>query len=595
MRRLSLGDWVIFVQRLAEELAAAGSVQDVGACIAERVREGLGAAAVSVGVVGPDRTSIVTLATDGLSAPTVELLSRPIRLSENRPAMTAFAAGPVLWSSLAERDRDYPELAGFPSSMGSWAIVPLAVQGEPVGVLSIGWPHERRFHQVEVALLRVIGHLTAVAVERARIERLRRAERDVLELLSDGTRIMVSALDPAHVLESLVHLAVPRLAPWCAVYVVDGRTLHRVAIEIEGTTGLAAALRGQPAPSLDAPGPLAAAYRTGEVQVVSTVDSEQVRSIYASPHAERILARSGSWSGLVAPVKASGRVVGVMSLFSSEWGSVPPDEVRWGAVTLAARAGVALVNARRFEREREAVTTLMEAFLPSGLPTIDGYDLAARYLPAGSMVAGDWFDVLRLGSGEYLVGIGDAGGHGVRAASLMGQLRNAARGLAMRGHTPSEILHGLHLLTAAEGEDAYATASYALVDTAAHRVRWASAGHLPPLEYRDDGTVRYLPDPRNPPLSWGAGVAPEHVASMEPGSGLVLVTDGVVERRGRGLEEGMAALAGLVASCSSPSVDAEGLTDRIAEELCTGAEDDCCVMVVRRVAGVRGQGTKVAT
>lgn len=576
---LSLVSRVAVIQRLAERLAAAADLSALARSVTSELRSGLEASAVSLGMISADGSSLVTLIAEGFSPAATQLMSAPIELSGG-PASAALLKGvPVLWSTLAERDRDFPEYAGYASSMESWAILPLLARGNSIGVLSIGWVAPHHFSDLESAFLGVIAHQCALAVDRARIDQVRRAERETLELLNEGTRLMVSALEPARVIEALVGLAVPRLAPWCAVYVAEGRTLRRVAIEISGEEEMASELRGHAALSVDDPVPLAAAFRSGSPQVVVPVDETVVRTLYAEPHASRILGRTGPWAGLCVPVKAAGEVIGVMSLVSDEWGTSPPDEVRFAAEGLAGRAGVALVNARRFEDERRTAQMLMDAFLPSALPTVPGYDVFARYLPAGSKVAGDWFDLVALRSGEYLVGIGDAGGHGIQAAALMGQLRNAARGLAVTGAGPVAILEGLHRLTTAEGEESFATAAYGLVDPVSHTVRWASAGHLPPLAFSEK-SARFLDHHRNPPLGWAAPSTPEHVARWTPGSGIVLVTDGVVERRARGLEEGMDQLRDVVAA--NASLGARDLTDRIAELMCGRAEDDCCVVVLKR-------------
>jgi GAF domain-containing protein len=575
---MSLPDRVRFIQRFAEDLGAAGDLASLVKVIEADVREGLGADAVMLGLVDPECSSLVPVLAEGLQPKTLEMLRQPTPLEENAPATAALLGGrPVLWSSLAERDKQFPAYASFPSAMQSWAILPLMVHRTAIGVLTIGWPRKHRFSDVDSALLQVIGHQCAIAVDRARIEQVRRAERDTLELLSEGTRLMVSAIEPMEVVNRLVHLAVPRLAPWCAVYVVEGGMLRRLAIEIEGHHQLAADLRGQVAVPVDSATPLASAFRSGEAQIVP-VEESGVRAMYEERHAKEIMEAGATWSALVVPVKATGRAIGAMSLVSAAWNGEPSDEVRFAAEGLAARAGIALTNARRYERERRTAAMLMEAFLPARLAEVPGYDVAARYLPAGANVAGDWFDLVRLPSGQFLVGIGDAGGHGTQAAALMGQLRNAARGLAIAGHGPGSLLDALRLLTAEEGEDNFATAVYGLLDPSRHHLWWASAGHLPPLVY-GEGEARFLEERRAPPLPWPASATSQHLWPWAT-RGMVLVTDGVVERRSESIEEGMERLRSFVAS--QPPLDAAALTDRIVLDLCRDPQDDCCVVVVQR-------------
>lgn len=570
---------VTMVQQVAERLAAATDAPAVAKAVTAELQQGLGAVAVVLVQLSEDGASFSSLAAEGVSDRTRELLTGPVATDDWRPARTAVTGGrPVLWSTPDERDRAYPELVGYGSRAQSWALLPLTVRGSAIGLLSIGWSEPRDFPDVETAILEVVAHQCAMALDRAGVEAVRQAERQTLELLGEGTRVMVSALEPAAVIDALVDLAVPRLAPWCAVYVAEGRTLRRVAVRYDGDEVLAGELRGRAEQLADDMPPLDVAF-AGTTLRVASFDEAAIRARYAPSHAERLLARSRTWTVVLVPVQAGGQVLGVMSLGSDRWPGTPPDEVRFAAEELAARAGVALVNARRFTDERQTAAMLMQAFLPASIPDVPGYDVSALYLPAGARVAGDWYDVARLPTGEYLVGIGDAGGHGIAAASLMGQLRNTARGLAMTGHPPAVVVDALRTLTAEDGAESFATALYAVLDPAGHTARWAAGGHLPPL-VRSGGGARYVDRPPSPPLGCPAPPATELDLHWERGSGVVLVTDGVVERRDAAIDDRMERLRALVAGL--PQATATELTSAIADELCAGAEDDCCVVVVLR-------------
>ena len=204
--------------------------------------------------------------------------------------------------------------------------------------------------------------------------------------------------------------------------------------------------------------PLALCYRSGQAQVVPRVTEKEVRPVYGDALTEQVLATQGNWTALVVPIKAAGQVIGVMSLVSNWWGGAPPAGVWHSAEGLAGRAGTALRNARRYDLEHSTASLLTEALLPGELPEVAGYQTATRYIPAEGRVAGDWFDVAQLPNGAFLVGVGDVGGHGLPAASLMLQLRNAARGLAIGGGRPAEVIHGLAQLTLMDEAHGYATA-----------------------------------------------------------------------------------------------------------------------------------------
>ncbi len=128
-------------------------------------------------------------------------------------------------------------------------------------------------------------------------------------------------------------------------------------------------------------------------------------------------------------------------------------------IELARRAGVALDNARRFERNRDIAETLQRALL-TDLPTTPGLTLAARYLPAtrGLNIGGDWYDAFRQPDGSLITVIGDVTGHGLHAAVMMSQLRTALRACAVDGSSPGELLTRLHLFLHRLRLDLYATA-----------------------------------------------------------------------------------------------------------------------------------------
>lgn len=572
-----------FVRRIAEQLVGVTDLSELARTAARTAADAVGAEVVAVHVVGVNGTALepvlVEGAPEGPAYP--EVPTAPVTVDAPAPVAAIVRRGaPSFWPTPADRDRQYPELADHPGSDRSWAVLPLMVRGTAVGALTFGLAPQRRLGPADAGFLETVADQCAEAVDRVRTGAALRAERDVLALLSDGTRLMVGASEPSAVVDRLVRLAVPRLAPWCAVYVAERGVLRRVAVEIEGRPYLAAQLRGVPAVAVDEPTVLGEVLRTGRVQVVPFVDEAYIRDLYSGPQATAMLTATAGGTSLIVPVKAAGEVIGAMSLFSPEWQGSPPAAVIQGAEGLAARAGMALAGARQLADERRTAAALTRALLPAELPHVPGYQVAARYRPAGSPVAGDWYDLARLPSGRYMLGVGDSGGHGIPAASLMAQLRNAARGLAVAGSSPGRILHALNLLTVGEGQDTFATAVYAVLDPGSGAVVWSSAGHLPPLLYRG-GTARYVDRPSHPPLGWPtARPAPESTLHLGEGNSLVLVTDGVVERRGGDLAEGMEQLRQVVARYGA--LDVDGLTECIVATIGPDPVDDCCVLVVRR-------------
>jgi PAS domain S-box-containing protein len=239
----------------------------------------------------------------------------------------------------------------------------------------------------------------------------------------------------------------------------------------------------------------------------------------------------------------------------------------------------------RLERERAVVTHLQEALLPEA-PAVPGLDLAVRYLPAGTeaKVGGDWYDVMPLDEHRVLLAVGDVAGHGLAAAALMAQLRNALRGAAFAGQGPDEVLCTLATMLLRTAPDAMATASCGIYDPRRAVFEWASAGHPPPVLHRPEvraPTAVLLDDPAGPPLGLPRAAYDLRTTELPAGSTLVLYTDGLVEERGRNIDEGLARLLDMVGSMVDRPVDE--LRDGITVGLFADRErrDDMCLLVAR--------------
>ncbi|MEX2196997.1 MAG: SpoIIE family protein phosphatase [Thermoleophilaceae bacterium] len=236
-----------------------------------------------------------------------------------------------------------------------------------------------------------------------------------------------------------------------------------------------------------------------------------------------------------------------------------------------------------YEREHRIAEMLQRSLLPEKLPQLEGVGLAARYLPAGAETAigGDWYDALELEDGRLALVVGDVVGHGLRAAAVMGQLRNAFRAYALVEGSPAETVARVDRLVAHEGAGAMATVLYLLLDRDSGAVSFTSAGHPPPLVLTADGP-RFLEGGRSVPVgATDAGVFREHTEVIPPGSTLLLYTDGLVERRDVPLEQRLAELA---AAATRSEGDLERLCDDVLAATLGGADpaDDVALLVVRR-------------
>jgi anti-sigma regulatory factor (Ser/Thr protein kinase) len=176
--------------------------------------------------------------------------------------------------------------------------------------------------------------------------------------------------------------------------------------------------------------------------------------------------------------------------------------------------------------------------------------------------------------------MGDVVGHGLGAASLMGQLRHAARAYALEGHPPRAVLDRLDRLVRSLDGGQMATLLYVVVEADLLSVRFASAGHVPPLVVAPDGHARFLEGTPNPPLGVFDSAAHEELTvELEPGSTMVLYTDGLVEERGVSIDAGLEALR---VAAEHPG-DPEELCDHLLEAMLAihPANDDIAVLALK--------------
>ncbi|MEH0845178.1 SpoIIE family protein phosphatase [Micromonospora sp. CPCC 205711] len=230
-------------------------------------------------------------------------------------------------------------------------------------------------------------------------------------------------------------------------------------------------------------------------------------------------------------------------------------------------AGLALVSGglagRRIDRltaerdrlhqdEHDAVVDLQHWLLTEDLPA----GTVGRYLPAPSVLnaGGDWYDVIPLGGQRHALLVGDVVGHGVKAALAMGQLRTAARALAGRVAGPGALLTELDRFVVALPDVVFATAACVFVDPATGTLRYASAGHPPPLLRLADGTVRRLAATARP-LGIGSGVRTDEELPAPAGAMVVLYSDGLVESPDEVIDEGIDRLAGAIGADGAGSDD----------------------------------------
>ncbi|MFF7154670.1 SpoIIE family protein phosphatase [Streptomyces sp. NPDC008139] len=292
--------------------------------------------------------------------------------------------------------------------------------------------------------------------------------------------------------------------------------------------------------------PYARALATGHAQLLDAVDTHTFDRLAASGHSDaRIhdLLRTASF--LVVPIRLQSAVIGFIACTRGP--HLPPFglEDMAGVESLAARAAVALDNARRYEHERRTALAIRRSMLPDTDRTFEGCRVAHDYRPAGphDIIGGDWFDVLPRPGGRVGLIVGDAMGHGPEAAVAMIQLRTAARTLAALDTDPRELLHRLDALAADTPDATFATCVYAEWDAEQHTCTVVGAGHPPPLIRAPGEAARPVPLGAGLPLGLSAWSAEPSVLEIHQPTLLLLYSDGLIESRRSDIDAGIARLA----------------------------------------------------
>jgi len=376
-----------------------------------------------------------------------------------------------------------------------------------------------------------VGALTALLLAAVLTER-KRAE-DTQRFLAETSKVLVASLELDGTLDAVAHTAVPDLADWCIIFVLDDAgALEPVAMAHADPSEEArlreAAERGSP--GADGRSAIAEVVRTGRSQLVEEEPPDD------------LFRELGSRSAAIVPLRARGRTLGALALVSSESARRFEEADLRVAEDLANRCALAADNARLYRHEHSVAETLQRSLLPDRLPDIEGVEFAARYLPggAGVDVGGDWYDAIQNPDGTVNLVIGDVAGRGVRAAATMGQLRTAARAYTLEGSSPATILATVNRLAHAAGFRDMATALCVAYDPTTGRLRIANAGHLPPMVVSPDGDVRRLEVASSLPLNVEASTRyTETEHQLEPGETLFLYTDGLVERTHETLAKGL--------------------------------------------------------
>jgi sigma-B regulation protein RsbU (phosphoserine phosphatase) len=315
-------------------------------------------------------------------------------------------------------------------------------------------------------------------------------------------------------------------------------------------------------------------------RIARTKEPVRLDRVDASTVANPILWEKGIRTMLGVPLLVADEVIGVLHV--GRLHSDPFNDADAELLQVVAERVAGVTQARQLAVERAATGLLERSLLPGRLPECPGLEMATRYLTPEELVGGDWYDVFIVPSGQLWVVTGDVAGHGLKAAIVMGRVRSALRSYALISDNPAEVLELTSRKVQHFEMKTMVTAVCATAEFPYNEFRITSAGHPPPLLVSPNGPAEYADLQTGPPLGVRTGVARSSiVVPLSEGSVMVLYTDGLIERRGESLDEGMDRLRRVLDTESPESADSvcRRLSRAVLEQ---GVQDDVAIVAVRR-------------
>ncbi|AWB93487.1 SpoIIE family protein phosphatase [Aeromicrobium chenweiae] len=469
--------------------------------------------------------------------------------------------------------------------------------------------------------------------ERRRAQERAESAAERARLLSSITDVLTGTLDEELAVAHLAEVVVGPWADWSAVTLIDYSTPH-----VSAGTGSAegrdvwrrglrdvAGWHADPAyrplvdrylelriPSLSDDSFLAQAVRDNRPVFVDQDAARAISAVLEPGEAREVFQRLDPTSTLVLPLRGRERTIGLLTVFrgAGSIGFTGADIA--DLVDVASRAGVALDNVRLYAEQRDLAEGLQRSLMTAP-PEPDHLHVSVRYEPSAEVaqVGGDWYDAFLQTDGATNIVIGDVVGHDTAAAAAMGQVRGLLRGIAVTtGAGPAEVLQRVDEAVQTLQIETMATAVVARLeqtpeerDAGVTRLRWSNAGHPPPLiavhpeaPETPETTDRVTSvDPRDVTVTalWPdradllLGLVPEtsrteSVLELSRGCTVLLYTDGLVERRGQSLDDGVAQLQAVLAELIAAGLDQDELCDQLlARMLPEQPEDDVALVAVR--------------
>ena len=581
-----LADRLSALAGVIARLAAAPDVAAITDVVVSHAADAVGAAVASLSLLADDET--LTLAGIRGAGADTERRWATYPLSTAVPAAEAVRTGRrvVLLGSDAVT-AEFPLMADELPEDRSIVCFPIAVGSRRLGAIGLTFPGRRIPDDRAMEFLGTLADACAQALDRLNAVDQAADRATKLAFLADASSELASSLDYGTTLSNVARLAVPTLADWCAVQVLEDGRLRTLAVAHvdPAKVELAWEMHERYPPDMAAETGAPKVVRTGESEFYPEIPDELLVAGSRDEEQLRISRELQLRSALVVPLAIRGQVLGVITLVHAESGRRYRSDDLAFAEDLARRAAAAIDNSQLYSETREAAVRLQRAVLPEESPRVTGWEIAALYRPAGRTdVGGDFYDAIGLPDGRLVAVMGDVMGRGVAAAAAMAQMRAAIRAYVAVDAEPSGVLTKLEKMFATYPVAQLVTLLYVVCDSQAGELQIANAGHLSPLLLRD-GVAQQLVTHVSMPLGAGHDERPVTRVPFHPGDLLLALTDGLVERRGEDIDMGLGRVIDtlpMLAAAADLDTSLAEMVDELQDE---SRADDVTALVVRRPPG----------
>lgn len=452
---------------------------------------------------------------------------------------------------------------------------PLKARGRILGLMSIiSAESAHQFDSDDVAFAEEFGRRAGMAIDNARLMSDTLRARHAAEENSQRLALLASVVGEMSRAPDIDSVARAAIEQGAAALRADRGCV--VLVEA-GAPSIVAGVGFDPE-ALEAygrivgePGPLAEAIATE-----TAVFCESKRALIERYPNLQGLGSAEATSFAAVPLRSSNEVIGALGLVFAASRPFGEDDRQFLAA-LGSHIGVAVERGRLYDQVRSVASQLQRALAPPPVEGLDRIEAAARYLPAGvGGIGGDWYDIVRTPRGTSAFIIGDVVGRGLDAVAAMAQLRHSIRLLLIEGRPPAQVLESVGLLTRSEPNTFCSTMLCVDVEADSSRATIVSVGHIPPVVV-GNGEAAVLDVQVNAPLGVSDLPLVEVSRDIEPGEAIVMLTDGIVERRDQAIDRSLDELCSWLADFDP---EPEKLADALME-WSDDVSDDATVLVLR--------------